>query len=657
MAGMTVSASRFRQAEFEVPASVSITPRRRFYERDFSSTAEVLREEPGVMVQKTTHGHGAPIVRGLIGKQVLLLYDGIRLNKPTFRSGGNQYLNTIDLEALDRIEVIRGPTSVLYGSDALGGAVNLIPGLPTAVGSSLTVTPSAGTRYSSADNGRAAHLRLSLGDAETVLQTGASYKKIGDLRGGGDIGKQIPTGWEEYDFFTRLYRRFDSRTQLRIEYLGVRQEDVPRYDKYEAGEFDQYSYDPQNRDLVTATFESELSRRLPNQVKIGLSYQHEQEGKRQQKRGSDNRDYTLTEIGSWGGYLQLSAAPNTQHDVIVGAEYYYDEVNSFACRNDTISIRAEYPDGSEYISAGVFARDEIELVPLLTLMLGVRYSWFVMKSSLEPPFGCFDQEYQDLTGAAAITCHLDSNLNLIGRWSRGFRAPNLNDAVVLKYSSSGVDAPSTDLNPEYSDNFEIGAKLRNEQVRADLFLFYNLLNDLIDRTPGTYEGKSFFDENNNGSKDDNEFDIYQRRNVADSRIYGVEFQSQVSLGPCWQTRTTLAWTWGDNQTQSEPLSRIPPLLGLVACRWNPDAPFWVEAYGRFAGPQRRLSQRDRDDTRIEPGGTDGWFSINLRGQYRFGQLALNAGLANLTDQAYKEHGSGIYSPGRNLTLAISYNLD
>jgi outer membrane receptor protein involved in Fe transport len=305
---------------------------------------------------------------------------------------------------------------------------------------------------------------------------------------------------------------------------------------------------------------------------------------------------------------------------------------------------------------GIFAQDEFSVVPDVTLTAGVRYSHIVLESLLESPYGEIKDSYGDVTGSLALTCMLSNDLNLIGSWSRGFRAPNLNDVVVLKESSSGVDAPSIGLAPEKSNNFELGAKLRTARTRGSLFFYYNILSDMIDRKPGTYDGKPYIDLNDNGEQDSDEPDVFQRQNVGRSRIYGVEFDASAKLTDMFETKCNCFWTYGKNQTDDEPLSRIPPLMGMLALRMDVSRKHWVEFYVRAATSQRRLSQRDIDDSRIEENGTPSWVTLNLRAGIDLGDLNLNLGFENLADATYKEHGSGIYSPGRNMTLTLTYGL-
>ncbi len=656
---LNVTASRFVEESFRSPINVSVTLRERFLERTFSTTAEVLREEPGVLVQKTTHGHGAPVLRGLIGKHVLLLYDGIRLNRPTFRLGANQYLNTVDLMSLDRIEVARGPSSVMYGSDAMGGVVNLIPLSLPQYDSRLEILPRFSARYSSADNGISSNLHLSGNYFPMSASINLSYRNIGDLRAGGEIGRQDPTGWDEVDISARVSYSAGRKSTLYFDYLSVLQNDVPRYDKYVSGDFDQYIYDPQNRRLYALTFNAADFSSSIREAKVNISFSDEEEGRTEQKAGSATIDESTDELYTYGGYAQLATNVAAKHKLVFGSEFYHDIVKSrtFKVSDGQIeNARPTYPDDSKYYSLGIFLQDNWSLSNIMELTYGIRYSSQRLKSPLEEPYGLVDETYDDITGSLSLTVKLDSSLNLVGRWSQGYYAPNLNDVTVLKTSSSGVDVPSIGLDPEKSDNFEIGMKANSSAYRGSLFAFYNRLSNLIDRTPGTYGGLTFLDENNNGVQDAGEFDVYQRKNVSRAYVVGLEYESSLRVSFAWEIRSNCFWTRGQNLTDDEPLSRIPPLMGRVAIRYYASQHNWGEIFVRAAGDQRRLSARDKDDTRIDLNGTPGWATLNFRTKLELNRIKTVISFENILDRAYKEHGSGIYSPGFNFMISLEYGI-
>jgi len=656
------TASRHAETVFKSQMNVAVATPEKIALRTSPNTADALREVPGVLVQKTTAGHGSPIIRGMIGKDVLLLYNGIRLNKPTFRFGANQYMNTINVESLERIEITKGPGSVMYGSDAIGGVVNMIT-----ASSSSTETErlknshySFSSRYGSADRSRIVNAGFSQWLGSIQVAGGLGLKKIGDLMAGKKIGSQVPTGYREWNGNLRVGIPINRQTSVELDLLTVQQRDVPRYDKYVTGKYETYRYDPQNRYLTAITVRSRPLR-LPwiSTIKWNLSYQLEQEGTIERKSGSSTLTRNRNDLTTFGSYLQVKSIWKNRHVISYGYEIYRDRVKSRRTRQsngEIRSVRGNFPDGSTYQSSGLFLNDNLVFNANWDLNVGLRWSLVRLNSQLTQPLLHFKDSYHDLTGTVGLSYKPRIWLNLIARYAKGFRAPNFNDTVVLKVSNAGYDAPSPGLSPEKSHDFEIGVKFNKNRTSGSLFIFYNRLVDLIDRYRGTYNGLDFYDENGNGQRDPGEVDIFQKRNVARAYIAGWEWQGRINVTPKWTLSGFAFWTYGHNQTFDEPMSRIPPSMGMISIKFFPSRVLSCEMFMRAATKQDRLSSRDRADSRIPEGGTPGWRTLNFRLSWQiFDTLKMNMILENVFDETYKEHGSGVYSPGRNFIIDLRYS--
>ncbi|MBN1131065.1 MAG: TonB-dependent receptor plug domain-containing protein, partial [Chitinispirillaceae bacterium] len=226
---MIVTATRTSRVPIETPNSIDVITSEQMQIENLSRTVpDALNQTAGVMVQKTSLGQGSPYLRGFTGQQTLFLIDGIRLNNSVFRSGPNQYWNTVDLFTLDHMEVIKGPGSVLYGSDAVGGTVNAITEVPEP-GRLTSITPRGYYRFSSAEQSHVARV-----EARTTLpgnitfSGGVSPKKFGDLMAGGDMGIQEKTGYGEFDGDARLDARFSSSDRITAAYQRVSIDDAWR---------------------------------------------------------------------------------------------------------------------------------------------------------------------------------------------------------------------------------------------------------------------------------------------------------------------------------------------------------------------------------------------------------------------------------------------
>ena len=224
-----VTASRYVRPDLETPASTSVISGDTLRERGYRTTPQALRDVPGVMVQETSVGQGSPYIRGLTGFRNVFLVDGIRLNNSVFRDGPNQYWNTVDSFSLERLEVVKGPSSVLYGSDAIGGTVNAITRTPYAYGEEDGAAGRLHYRVSSAEQSHIVRGEASLAPSDTVgILVGATGKTFGELEGGKDTGRQRNTGYDEWAADFKVETFLDDTTRFVAAYQQVRQNDVPR---------------------------------------------------------------------------------------------------------------------------------------------------------------------------------------------------------------------------------------------------------------------------------------------------------------------------------------------------------------------------------------------------------------------------------------------
>ncbi len=649
---VVITATRTQKQSFQVPREVIVVKQQDMAERNIKNTPDALMETPSILVQKTNYGGGAPVIRGLIGNQVLILVDGIRLNNSTFRYGPNQYLNTISPGLLEQIEVVEGPGSILYGSDALGGTINLISRSPRT--GQQTIVQST-TTLSSADHSFVEHLDYQAGIMDNLsLSVGGGYQKFNDLSSA--RGYQRPTGYRGYDGYGKMNYSLSSSQCLSLAYQFTEQQNVPRTDRVVAGTDIKYLFNPQRRELAYGVYEGSIDGSFINKVKMTLSYNHQREGRQEitiKNPSIETQD--IDETNTYGASMVLNSYLDPSNFLTYGFEYYHDKVNSqrkdvTLATGASTSKRAQFPDGSTYQTFGAFIQDEWSLDPL-SLIGGVRYSAFKFRGTVDTSLGETISTPNDFTmslhGAYAL---LNEQLHLIAGISQGFRAPNLDDLAVFGKSGSGAgaryDIPNTNLNPEKSLNYEAGAKYRSRTLLTSLFYFYSDFTDLIIPKPSSH----------NGSDSISHTRVYQRFNVGKANIQGISASCNYVLFTDLLLKGEVSWTLGQNTSDNEPLSRIPPFRGIVSARYTqPD--YWVEYYNLFASYQKRLSASDIKDARIGPNGTPGYVTFNLRGGYVFSpNFRATLTYENILNRLYKMHGSGVYSPGTNVIASLLVSI-
>lgn len=666
---VVVTATGRNRDELRVPQFTTTISGADILEKAARTVPEALQEEVGILVQETNFGGGSPFLRGQTGNRVLVLVDGVRLNNSTFRFGPNQYLNTIDPFTVERIEVVRGPASVLHGSDALGGVVHVITKRRLDFDKPFDLDASTTSRLGSAAFEKTMRADGSANAGPFGIVGGVTYRHFDDLRSGSKV--QDHTGYDELAGDLRLQYHIAPGHEAAFSFQRVEQNRVPRTGAFENG--DEYFFDPQRRSLYALEY---AASDLPYGFRTWhttVSFHDQLEVRQRLEAAAMRRRREEDGVRTIGFVSDIDHQPMEGVTLTAGVEVYHDEVSSNRVDTSTTNgaatvQRGAFPDGTTYDTLGVFLQSELAVGDLiseslpLSLILGGRYSRFAVDSAPED-FEPVEQAFDKIVGSVAAIYDLSRSVSLVASVSQGFRAPNLDDTVVLKEEPDlgVIDSPNPDLKPEQVLNYEGGVKFRTERLRGQAFYFFADYEDLIERTT---DGTGFDDANGNGLQDPGELTYAQRRNIGEAVIQGVEATGDVLLGHGVTLAMQVSWIRGENRTDDEPVRRIPPVLGRAGLRYDSRRfPYWIEFFARVAGRQDRLASGDRTDPRICPDGpedcddTPGWHTLNLRGGWRPSDaLELNLALENLTDQRYRIHGSGLDAPGFNAvgTLAIHF---
>lgn len=658
---LVISATRWPESPKRTSRSVSVVDREGLERQASRSAGEAVKEEPGVLVQQTTPGNAAVSVRGLMGKDNLVLVDGVRFNNAT--TANVQSLSLIDPDSIESIEVLRGPGSVLYGGDALGGVVYVVPRRRRDYSKPAGLGGAVGAGYRTADRGRSARVELEGNRGGFGALVGASYRAFGDLDVGGALSRAVPSSYRARAADAALDLRGE-KAVVRATFQHVEQLDVPRYDQYvfarrfgAQGRFEEFLSDPERRDLlVLEAVADELEGRLDSFEAKGW-WQRRQEKTLQRRAGTAVRQVFDDAVTTIGGRLEAGSRLGERVRMLYGAEAYRDRVASgktdVNLSNGTTAddpANANYPDGSTYGSAGLFWLGQLEAAEGLRLETGFRlnYAWVdsVLRSGAAP--GSFSDSYRSATGGLGLTYAATRSWQLsAGAW-QGFRPPNFNESVALKAAPAGVDAPSPGLAPEKSLGLDLGARFSSGRFSHRLALFHMILSERIERVPGSFNGATVI----GGSP------VFQRANSGRGYIQGAEWEGRAGLFDRAYLRGSGAWLYGRDTSARVALTRIPPPTAVAAVGrdWTARSA-WAEAYVRMAAAQRRLSPADLSDPRIDPAGTAAWATWNVRGGLEvFPGARLVVALENLFDRAYREHASGVEAPGFNAvtTLRVSF---
>ncbi|MGD9487302.1 MAG: TonB-dependent receptor [Calditrichaceae bacterium] len=665
-----ITATRTRQESYELSTAVNSVSALKILERNSKTTAEALREENGIFVQKTNHGGGSAIIRGFGSNQILILVDGIRLNNSTYRLGNHQYLTTVDNQNLERIEVVRGPSSVLYGSDALGGTINLLTKEPGFTDNDKSLNYLLTGRYASADDERLLRGGISYRNKRIAFSGGFTLKDYNDLRRGKNSSHtelenstngllQSPSGFKAQDIDAKLIFSPSPAGRFILSYQVSNQDDVPRYDKYENDDYSKWLYEPQRRSLIYLLHENKPHGKYINEIKTTVSFQKQEEGRKTQKDGSTFLTIETDDVETLGLNLQINSA-QSRHLLTAGTDMYHDYVNSRRSVFDEVNGISEedqtgrYPDGAIYNSYGLFVQDEITVSKRFSATFGLRYNLaltnflMIRDSSEQTGSNRFSQDFHSVTGSFGGVYRLTDFINVTAHAGQAFRAPNLSDLSKLGESKGNTyEVPNPDLDAEKIWSYDLGLRIHTERLVAGLDAYYSDITDLIASADANYNGMPYI------VKNDIEYKVKSKQNIGKAKILGIEANGEFFLAHNLNLRGNITATRGQNKSLDEPVGGIPPVFGLLGLKWTNENRY-ADFYFRFAGTQNRLSSDDKDDPRIPARGTPGWKTYNLRVGLTYSKkYEIRLALENITDVNYREHGSGINGPGRNLIAGFT----
>jgi len=663
---VVITATRSAKPLSQVPAAVKTLDKKQMEERLTRTFPEALRETPGVAIQKTSNGQGSPFIRGFTGFRNLMMIDGIRFNNSTFREGPNQYWNTIDQQALSRVEVLPSQGGTLYGSDAIGGTVNAFTKdsgyLSEAEGGFFT-HGLASHRYSTAEHSNVEHLETSIGEGQRWgLHAGVTLSQFGDVTDGN--GRRQPhTGYDQWAFNVRLDVALDDQWTFTAVHQQVRQNDVWRTHATTSGVSfagtaigtDRIRLFDQERSLSYVRLAGNDLNGFIDAASLTISLQTAGE-EQFRVTGGGATTFQDVDVSTLGVNLQFeSLSPIGK--LVYGIDYYHDWLETDGANNFAGSVA----DDSSYDLLGIFLQDEINLGDRVHFFLGGRFTHvradagkFQARDQTTGAvigMGSFSDEYQNFSASARVSVDLDDqdHYQLYGGVSQAFRAPNMSDLTRDDFSQGNVfEIPSPGLSPETYLTLEVGLKAQTESLTASLGYFHTRIEDMIVRRVITAGPPVTVSKANGG----------------DGYMQGVEFSARWQVDPHWSLFGHIAWVEGaadqfiGNTTQKrrEPLGKIAPLVGSAGVRWQTtDSRFWTEFVCLTYGEAGRLNTADMADTqRIPPNGTPSFWLLTLRGGYTVTEnLILTASLDNLLNQTYRYHGSGSNEPGFGANLGVT----
>ncbi len=613
---------------------------------------DTLGMNAGVFLQQTTPGQGAAIIRGLKGSAILHLVDGMPLNNAIFRSAPTPYLALVPTTAVERVEVIRGTPASLYGSQAVGGVIQVVSRVPDFESEDTQYRRDLMLAFDTAELQQSIKGVLDVGNRRLAASLSGEYLITGDRQVGGG-GRIAPSGYKSKAArFVLSATPSDSRSSL-FDLQFVEQPGTPRIDELVPGfgqtlpSSSEFFFAPSQRLFVHG-------QHIVTDAALGLDWHIDAAWQRIDDDRTTREFETTTrrhETNQSDLYaLSINAiAVTSSTSWIVGVDLETDEVQSTRHEEDTATgtlttVQSRFPNGSRINQAALFGNVDWTVSGRYHINGGLRITSVEIDAPATPSNAAATIYIQRLSGDLGWNFSFTDTWQFVANAGIGFRAPNISDLGALgERPGNRFNIPNTDLREERVRQLDIGIRRHAEQMRFE-FMIYALRFD--DRITSALTG----DVTNEGRN------IVQSVNAAESSIHGLEAGVDIELSNNIRAHAVLNYTWGRESIgsdASQPADRIPPLSGELGLRIDLNTQWSLASWLTVAGEQDRLSDRDIRDVRIDPNGTPGWVILGTQASWRPNDTwKIDLVADNLLDKRYRVHGSGIDAPGRNFSIMI-----
>ena len=651
-----VTANRYEKNIFETNIPVNVVGHENVWQKGITTVGDLISDQAGVSYTSVGPWSQKIVIRGLVGTHVLTLVDGLRVN--SFRSYGS-HAPLVDAAQIEKVEIIRGPASILYGSEAVAGVVNYITKKPDFSDSGLKISSSAGVQYNTVNNQHNEQLTLSGGMRNLTFLLGVNNRQADDVDT--PDGKLKNTAFSGYTIDGKIGYRINLQHRFQIETQIDRFKDVgvPINPYASHANFKKY-----NRDLITFSYEFSSPQKKWSRTKLNAFYQ---QGERlfdaflyQIPKGALFVNQVLTahrNVDSYGVTLQNNFNLFKNNLLIVGLDGFaeFDDTERFAdpeiynaagvlVKNPPADLTPPTPKSNRK-GVAVFLEDEYAVADKWNVNLGARFDQIISQADATPKTLAetnLDKTDEDFSGNLGILFRLNNNIHFMANIGRAFKAPTLQERFFKGTAQVGYLYGNPELKSEVSLNLDGGVKWQTKRFSGELNFFSNQIDDFIVMKPISVNADTF---------------LYD--NVGKAELYGGEIQIEYDITNLLSIFVKSSYTQGKDVNLNDPLPKVPPLTTIIGFRYEqPQENYWIEINSRIVDTQDNVAENEPET----PGYTLFNFSSGYNLQEIIGKgfpLYLTFNVHNILDRSYRDHLSSVTwwdAPGRNFSFGIRTNF-
>lgn len=696
---VVISATRWSQSSGNVPSKIMTISTEQVELQNPQTAADLLGSSGSVFIQKSQQGGGSPMIRGFATNRLLYSIDGVRMNTAIFRGGNLQNVISLDPFAIENTEVLFGPGSVIYGSDAIGGVMSfktLTPKLSTT--DKPLISGSAVARYASANNEKTGHFDVSVGWKKWALATSISSFDFDHLRQGShgptdylkghyvqhvdsvdqvvsqdDPRIQIPSAYSQINLMQKV--RFKPNENWDFQYGFHYSETSPygRYDRHNRmrdglPRYGEWNYGPQKWMMNNLSVSHNHENTLYNHMTIRLAHQFFEESRIDRAFNKNGRDTKTEEVQAYSANLDFVKELGKRNTLYYGVEYIQNDVISSGISHNIADgseskIASRYPNAT-WQSLGIYVNDEFRLSNKVSLQGGLRYNQFLIDAKFDTAYFALPFDEANLN-SGALTGSLGAVYRPADSWAvkvnfgTAFRAPNVDDIGKTFDSEPGsVVVPNPNLNAEYAYNIDLGiAKVFGEVVKLDVTAYYTFLDNALVRRDYTLEGQDSILYEGIMSR------VQAIQNAARATVYGIQAGLEIKLPSGFEFTSSFNFQKGEEELDNGDVSNskhAAPMFGISRLSYHRGNLF-LQLYATYQAERKHddlpvgemkkyeIYAKDSNGDTYAPA----WYTLNLKAMYKISDhFSISAGLENITDQRYRPYSSGLSGAGRSFTAAI-----
>lgn len=697
---VVVAGSKWRQSSDDVPAKIiSITPQEVALQNP-QTAADLLGISGKVFIQKSQQGGGSPMIRGFSTSRLLYSVDGVRMNSAIFRAGNLQNVISLDPFAIENTEVLFGPGSVIYGSDAIGGVMSFQTLTPRfSLTAQPLITGKAITRYSTANKEKTGHVDVNVGFKKWSFLSSVSSYDYDNLRQGShgprdyikdyyvqrqngedvviaqeDELLQIPTAYTQINLMEKIRFQPNEFWDLQYGFHYSETSNYGRYDRHErqkngTARYAEWNYGPQIWMMNNLGIGYSKSNAVFDEMNIRLAHQWFEESRMDRSLNKPDRNINREDVNAYSINADFFKTLVEKNTLYYGFEYVLNNVHSYGEINDIVANTTEagptrYPK-STWQSIAAYVTDEYKVTDRLTLSAGARFNQILLESEFDTtfyPFPFTEAKLNNnaLTGSLGAVYRPEDSWVLSANLGSAFRAPNVDDVGKVFDSAPGqVVVPNPDLKPEYAYNADLGvAKVFGDVLKMDITGYYTHLKNSMLRRDYQLNGQDSILYQGEMSK------IQAIQNSAVANVYGVQLGIELKLPEGFGFSTDFNFQKGKEELENgetSPMRHAAPFFGISRLNYKAKK-LTLEMNLAFQGKRDFDDMPDGEKSKTELYALDengniyspAWYTLNFKTLYRLSDtFDFSGGIDNITDQRYRPYASGISGAGRNFIMALT----